>query len=171
MWRSKKFIIIGIVAVVVLAGILGGYAVASANDEDSTQPQIERANLMDKVAEIYEKNTGTAIDSQALQNAFDEARDAVMTDARDQYLQNLVDEGKITQEQSDQYKAWLESRPAVMGDEFKQWLESRPDIPGLFGEGGFGGMMPFGDGPRVNGKMGGGFGDRFRNCLPDSTDS
>ena len=170
MWRSKKFLLIGLISVVVLAGTLGGFALASADDEDSNQPQIEKVNIIDKVAEIYEKNTGTAIDSQELQKAFEEARDVVMTDALDQYLQSLVDEGKITQEQLDQFKAWLDARPSFPTEEFKQWLESRPELPELFGHGRLGGMMPFGDGPRGFGKMGEGFGSRFRACLPDSTD-
>ncbi|OGO02045.1 MAG: hypothetical protein A2Y90_05595 [Chloroflexi bacterium RBG_13_52_12] len=170
MWRSKKFLLIGLISVVVVAGTLGGFAIASADDEDSNQPQVERVNVMDKVAEIYEKNTGTAIDPQELQKAFDEARDGIMTDTRDHFLQNLVDEGTITQEQADQYKAWLDARPSFPTGDFKQWLESRPEIPELFGHDRLGGMMPFGGGPRVFEKMGERFGLKFRACLPDSTD-
>ena len=35
---------------------------------------------------------------------------------------------------TDEFKEWLESKPALPTDEFKEWLESRPDIPGLFQE-------------------------------------
>ncbi len=37
MWRSKKFIIIAILTVVVLGAILGGYAIAQANDQNNSQ--------------------------------------------------------------------------------------------------------------------------------------
>jgi hypothetical protein len=149
MHLKKKFLIIGVLCVVVLAGVLGGFAIASANDGDAAN-----TTLMDKVAEIYQQNTGTAIDAQALQKAFTEAGAALKTDAMNQFLQKLVDEGKITQEQADAWKAWVDARPAnALTDEFKTWMESRPDISGLFGSGnsglgksapGKGGMMPFG---------------------------
>jgi hypothetical protein len=129
MHLKKKFIIIGVLCVVVLAGVLGGFAIASANDGDSV-----RANLFDKIAEIYQKNTGNAIDAQALQKAFTEAGSAARTEACSNFIQKLVDNGKITQEQADALKAWLAARPAnALTDEFKTWVQSRPDIPGLFG--------------------------------------
>jgi hypothetical protein len=167
---SKKLLIIGGLCVVVLAGTLGGFAIAAADDENSansTEPQFNQANLMEKVAETYEKNTGTAIDSAALQKAFEEAGAAIRTDARDQFLQKLVDDGKITQEQADSWKAWLDARPSnVFSDEFKTWMKSRPDIPGMFGDNKPGNMMPFGGIHRGFGKMGGGFGEGLRDCLP-----
>jgi hypothetical protein len=143
MHLKKKFLIIGVLSVVVLAAVLGGFAIASANDSGSAQ-----IALMDKVAEIYQKNTGTAIDAEALQKAFTEAGTAVRTEACNQFLQKLVDEGKITQEQADAWKAWMDARPSsALTDEFKTWMESRPDIPGIFGPGNSGPgnsrMMPF----------------------------
>ena len=166
MWRSKKFIFTVLLTVVVLGGILGGFAVAHADDEDTNQPQPTGVNLLDKVAEIYQRNTGTAIDSQELQKAFNEARTEIATDARDQFFQKLVDEGKITQEQLDAYNKWLDSRPQFPTDEYKQWLESRPDIPYLFGNSEQRGMMPFGGGHRGFDK---GFGGGFRGwCTPEA---
>jgi hypothetical protein len=167
MWRSKKFIIIAVLTVVVLGGTLGGVAIASANDDDT--PRSKTAALMDKVAEIYEKNTGTPIDSGELQKAFTEARDEIATQAREQFRQKLIDEGKVTQEQldeleqwlksrpdfpTDEFKQWMESRPDFPTEEFKQWMESRPDIQLPFGPGNQGGERPSGDMHR-------GFGDRF----------
>jgi hypothetical protein len=166
MWRSKKFIFTALLTVVVLGGILGGFAVARADDEDTSQPQQGDVNLLDKVAEIYEKNTGVAIDSQELQKAFTEASDRMMTEARDQFLQKLVDEGKITQEQLDEYNKWLESRPAFPTDEYKEWMESRPDIQLPFGPGNRDGEKPFGGMSRGFDK---GFGGGFRGwCAPEA---
>jgi len=171
---SKKFLLIGILCVVLVAGTLGGFAIASADDEESTdtaRPGINQTELMEKVAEIYERNTGTAIDPEELQNAFNEARTQVMTDAHDEFLQSLVDEGKITQEQADEWKAWLDARPDTFSDEFKEWLESRPDIPELSGSGRFGGFMPLGEGRHGSWKiMGEGHCFSFGGYSPDSTE-
>jgi hypothetical protein len=167
MWRNKKIILIEILTVVVLAATLGGIAVAQANDDNSTKALANSTNLWEKIAEIYQQNTGTAIDAQELQKAFDQAKTEIATDARDGFLQKLVDAGKITQEQADQFKAWLDSRPNFLTDEFKQWMESRPNIPNLFGSDNCTGVKPFGGMHRGMGKMGGGFGFNFRNRFAD----
>jgi hypothetical protein len=112
MWRSKKFIIVALLAAVVLAGSTTGVVLAQTGDEDNS-PQAQKEALLERVCEIYEDNTGTAIDVQALQDAFAQAQSEMRDEALNNYLQNLVDQGKITQEQADQYKAWLESRPDV----------------------------------------------------------
>ncbi len=127
MWRSKKFIIIAVLTVVILGGTLGVIAIAYASSDDT--PQSRTTTLLDKVAEIYEKNTGTPIDAAELQKAFTEARDDIATQAREQARQKLIDEGKITQEQLDELDKWLESRPNFPTEDFKQWFESRPDFP------------------------------------------
>jgi len=54
MWRSKKFIFTALLTVVVLGGILGGYAAAYADDEDTGQPQTGYTGLLGRIAEIYD---------------------------------------------------------------------------------------------------------------------
>ncbi len=166
---SKKFFLIGTLCVVLVAATLGGFAIASADDEDAAPPRITQTNIMEKVAEIYEQNTGTAIDPDELQKAFDEARDATMTETRDDFLQRLVDDGKITQEQADAWKAWMDARPDPFSDDFKAWLESRPDIPELFGPRDSG-MMPFGGEHRGFSDEGGIKKFEFRHCPPDNSE-
>jgi len=169
MWRSKKFIFTALLTVVVLGGILGGFAVAHADDEDTSQLQISGASFLDRVAEIYEKNTGVAIDSQELQKAFSEARDELGIEARDRLHQRLIEEGMITQEQLDEFEQWLESRPDFPTDEFKEWLESRPNITLPFGPGNDEGRKHFGGMFRSFRGFGRGFGDGFRGwCAPDA---
>jgi len=112
MWRSKKFLLVTVLAVVVLLGSIGGVALAQTGT-DNSQPVAQHQALLDKVCAIYEQNTGTAINSAELQKAFDQARTEMKNEALDNYLKGLVDGGKITQEQADQYKAWLESKPDV----------------------------------------------------------
>jgi hypothetical protein len=143
MWRSKKFIIIAVLAAVALVGSIGGVALAQTGTGDDSQPAAQHQALLDKVCAIYEQNTGVAIKSEELQKAFDQARSEMQDEALNSYLQGLVDEGKITQEQADQYKAWLESKPEVD-------VPLAPGCPGLGMPRGFGGPggFPGGDVPQ-----------------------
>jgi hypothetical protein len=168
MWRSKKFIIIAVLAVLVLGGTLGGVAIAQADDQNANTTPTATANVttfLDKVAEIYKNNTGVTIDPQQLQQAITEARQAIRGEALDNYLKKLVADGKITQEQADQFKAWWDARPSL--DEFNSWLESRPDIPGLFGGDNGMGMGPFGGMHGSLGQFKMGFRAGLR-CAPNS---
>lgn len=153
----KKFIIIGIMCIVVIAGTLGGFAlVGAANDSaNTTQTSTALTTLMDKVASIYQQNTGTAIDPAQLQKAFEAAGTAIRADKLDQYLQKLVTDGKITQTQADAWKAWWNSRPTTaLSDEMKTWMQAQPDIPGLSGiMGGRGGCFGSGNGQTKVGPM------------------
>lgn len=151
MWRNKKLIIIEVLVVVMLVATLGVVAVARADDETPNQEQDNITSLIEEVAEIYEANTGTTIDAQELQNAFVQARNQHMTAIRYQCLDKLVEQGKITQEQADELKAWLEAKPNIFTEEFQQWLESRPDIMGMFGRNNCG-IMFFGG--RHQGRVG-----------------
>jgi len=140
-----------------VTGLLVG--TVSADDENGESP---RDTLMARVAELLN------IDQDDLEDAFTQAleeqreqRQEEMQAARDARMQELIDQGVITQEQADEWNEWLESRPAV-GDELREWLEARPDMGDEFplreglrgmrpggmmrggGIGGFGGMAGFG---------------------------
>jgi len=134
MWRRKKFIIPVLVAVAIIAGSLGGTVLADES-EDVSQPGTVLGTLWDRACEIYEENTGNAINTEALKDAIRQAKEERQAEALQNRLQNLVEEGRITQQQA---------------DEFQQWYEARPDVPigpGLRGHGGFrgmGGMRGFG---------------------------
>ena len=75
MWRSKKFIVVALLAVVVLVGSTAGIVLAQENGDDS-QPK----TLLARVAEIL------SIDQQKLEDAFIQAQ----SDMRDEALQKLV---------------------------------------------------------------------------------
>ncbi len=160
MWKKKKFIIIAAVVAVVLAGSIAGVALAQTGDTttsvstNTTQPK----TLVARVAQIL------GIDQQTLQNAVTQAKKDMQNEQIDTYLNNLVANGKITQEQAAQYKTWWQSRPDTtqlqnqIQEQLKQWLQSRPStdnstLPGLKG-------LLGGRGPRGmmrGGMMGGGF--------------
>jgi len=148
MWRRKKFIVIAVLVAVMLAGSIGGVLLA-ADDEDDSQPEARCGALWDKVSEIYEQKTGVALDQEALKDAFAQAQSEMRTEALDSYLQNLVDQGKITEEEADQFKAWLQAKPDMepfrqqlrewqqakpeITPEMEEWQQSRPDVPVRFG--------------------------------------
>jgi hypothetical protein len=101
MWKNKKFLVISaIVAVVLIIGI-AGVALAQTNDSSITQGKSFAA----RVAVIL------GIDQQKVEDAFTQAQKDVINEAMDARLKALVDSGKITQEQADQYQQWWQSRP------------------------------------------------------------
>ena len=169
MWRSKKFIIIALMVVIVVAGSIGGVALAQSDDEEAAPPKARGEDLLEKVCDIYnDANPEAPIDCVALKEAFDQARDQMMTEAREQFRQRLIEEGKITEEQLNELEKWLESRPDFPSDEFKEWMEARPDVPFAFGPGDRGGFKAFGEGHRGPGKFGGGFPGFGGPCRPDT---
>jgi ABC-type glycerol-3-phosphate transport system substrate-binding protein len=158
MKRIKKLVIIGVIAIVVLGGILGGVAIASADEPTTTTTEATAIadinTLAEKVAAAYEANTGVAIDAQELVKAFEQVRQDVRSEALDNYLDKLVQDGKITAEQAQQ---------------FKDWIDARPDVP--IGPGANGGCSGrFGGGFR--GMMRGGFGGMMHGWFaPDTTNT
>jgi hypothetical protein len=109
--RSKKFIMVTTLAAVVLVGSITG-AVLAQNDDDS-QPEARHGALLKRVCLIYEDNTGVAIDSEALKDAFAQARSEMLDEVLQNRLQSLVDEGTITQDEADQWTEWWQSKPDV----------------------------------------------------------
>jgi hypothetical protein len=169
MRKHKKALFIALAAVLVLGATLGTVAFAQADDQATNQTSSN--TLMEKVATIYQQNTGTNIDPTELQKAFEQAQKDIANDRLDAYLQKLVDAGKITAQQKQDYETWLNSRPTQsLTDEYKQWLQSAPqNIPGLTSKGDIGPgagtrlpAMPRGFNPM--GKM-------FRGwCAPDKAE-
>jgi hypothetical protein len=144
MWSTKKFIIILVAAAALAAVSVGGVVLAQGNgDEDATQPGARQAALLERVCEVYEENTGTAIDAEELQNAFAEVRSEILDDAIEARLAEMVENGVIDQAQADELQGWWESRP-----------EGLQFCPGLGGHGmqrGFGGPGGFGPPPLPEG--------------------
>ena len=64
MWRSKKFIIITVTVAAMVIGSIAGVALAQTENEAPCQPGDRQGAMLDRVCEIYEDNTGNAIDPQ-----------------------------------------------------------------------------------------------------------
>ena len=76
------------------------------------------------LARVAEK---LGVDLEVLQGYFAEAR----TEMRDEAIQKLIDEGRITQEEVDQYQEWLEAKPDMepFREQLREWGQNRPEIP------------------------------------------
>lgn len=124
---SKKWLAIGgVVLALVIAASIGGIAVmadnsgstASATTTTTTTPPTTTTSaeqtFLDKVAAIYQQNTGTALNETALQNAITQARTEMHTAALQTRLQDMVSAGTLTQDQANQILSWWESMPSVL---------------------------------------------------------
>jgi hypothetical protein len=134
----KIALITGLVAVM-LATSLPCVALA----QESEVPQRQGA-LTSRVAEIL------GVDQQKLDDAVNQAKGELPKETPDARLQELVANGTLTQQQADEIKAWMESKPSDIPnvppaelkklldegkitqaqiDAFKSWIKARPDIP------------------------------------------
>ena len=113
MWRSKKLIAIVVAAVVVIGGLVGGIVAADTGNENDCSPGAQHGAMLDRVCAIYQENTGTTIDPQALQAAFAQSSSEMRAEALQSRLQKLVDEGQMSQGEADQYLEWWQSKPDV----------------------------------------------------------
>jgi outer membrane murein-binding lipoprotein Lpp len=110
MLLNKKLIIIAVSAAVLLVGSIAGVVLAVGNG-DENQAKAQGEDLLAKVCTIYQQKTGVAIDETALKDAFARAGSEMQTEREQARLQDLVTQGKITQDQADQYLKWWQSRP------------------------------------------------------------
>jgi hypothetical protein len=131
MWRSKKFILLAILAALILVGSIAGVVYAQDDGEEDTSP---KAVLLEKVADKL------GIDSQQLEDAFTEAIAEMRDEAQLRWLEKAVEEGLITEDEAAALSEWWAARPNVD-----------------FGLGGLGQRGPLGFG-RFRMRGGGGFG-------------
>jgi len=113
MWRGKKVMVIALAALLLVGSSVGVVLAADNGDEAMSPPEAQHWALLDRVCEIYEENTGTTVDQQALQDAFAQARSEIQAEAMQNRLANLVEQGRITQDEADQYLEWWQARPDV----------------------------------------------------------
>ena len=113
---SKRFVIVtALVGVLVVGGITGVVVLADEGDTtDATeQTQARGEAFLEKLCQIYEEQTGVTLDQEALKDAAVQARDEMRGEALQAYLDRLVEEGTLTQEEADEYLDWWQSKPDV----------------------------------------------------------
>jgi hypothetical protein len=133
MLRKRKWMILIILAavLVIVGGVLGGVAYAQSNSSSNTPVKNPGKDLADRVAAILN------LDPATVESAFAQAEKDMQNDAVKNYLDKLVQAGKMSQEDADAYLQWWQSRPQT-----SQGLRSLPGIGGRgFGfKGGFHGF-------------------------------
>lgn len=111
MWKSKKLILVLVLAALLVAG--GTTGAVLAVDGDGTQAATQKQTMLDRLAAIYEEKTGVAIDPEELKAALAQAKSEIQDQAVEKLLQNLADKGKITQDEANQLVAWWLTKPDV----------------------------------------------------------
>ena len=128
MSRRKGFVLIGLLVAVVLVGSLAGLALAQTGNDSAGSGK----TLLARVAAIL------GIDQQNVEDAFVQAQKDMQKEALDSYLKNLVDQGKITQQQADQYNSWWQARPdTLLPGPFERGFGLRGFRGGMMRGGGF----------------------------------
>ena len=132
MKKRKWFIPVVVVSVLLIGGIVGGVVVAADDSSNNSESQTSGRfqELLDRACAIYEEETGVTIDSEQMKDALKQALEEMRDEALENRLQNLVDEGKITDEEASQLLEWWQSRPDV-----------ELPLPGFGGPGPGGGIM------------------------------
>ncbi|MDD5510027.1 MAG: hypothetical protein PHI12_04375 [Dehalococcoidales bacterium] len=102
-WRKKKFVI-PLVTAVALTGILAGSVFAQEEEEVNPQPG---GTLIERLAEKL------GIEQSELEAAFAEVRSEMMDDALNNRLEKLIEQGRLTQQEADQFKEWWQARPEM----------------------------------------------------------
>jgi len=126
MWRSKKLIIVVVLAAVVLVGSIGRVVLANG---DENQPKAQFGEFIDKACDIYDENVEPDIDRDALQAAIAQAQSEMQAAAMEARLAKMVENGVIDETQAQELQEWWESRPDI------SILAAGPLAPGFPGHG------------------------------------
>ncbi len=104
MRKKRKFIIITVTAATVAALMLSGAVFA---DEPLDTPPNPIESVISRVADKL------GIDQEELEIAFQEAVQEERAERMDNHLDRLVENGKITEEEAEQYQEWWQDKPDV----------------------------------------------------------
>jgi hypothetical protein len=104
---KKTKILIGVLAAVVLLAVVGTVTVMAATD-NQTVPKTLQSRIAAKLG----------ISDDQLKNAIGQAQADQRTEALGQYLDKAVQNGKLSQDEANQIKAWWQNRPAALDKVF-----------------------------------------------------
>ena len=115
--RKRKWFIPVVLSIVIIGGIAGGVMVAaddsSSNFDQQSQLSDRHQALLDRACAIYEERMGVPINSEQLKDALGQAQGELRDEALEGRLQNLVEDGRMTEEEADNYLEWWQSRPDI----------------------------------------------------------
>ncbi len=131
---SRRWIVGLLMVGVVVLGVTGGTVLAQGEGEDGESPVKSFAS---RVAAIL------GLDVDKVEDAFTQARGEMQDEALQARLDDMVESGRMTQEQAHEYKDWFQARP----ESFAPGLQGLRDLKSRRG------MTPRG---RMKGGMWGG---------------
>jgi hypothetical protein len=99
----KKRLLLPVAATMIVISIFTGGVVMAQENGDGETPVIE--SFASRVAAIL------GLDEAQVQDAMDQARREMQDEALKSKLDSLVEQGRLTQEQADEYWQWYQSRP------------------------------------------------------------
>ncbi len=100
MWK-KRWIVVPVTLVALALGVTGGVALA----QEATEGDSPLQSLASRVATIL------GLDEQQVADALEQASREMRDEAVQNKLNSLVESGRITQEQADEYLQWYQERP------------------------------------------------------------
>ncbi|MFC2014076.1 hypothetical protein ACFLU8_04285 [Chloroflexota bacterium] len=103
MSKRMKVLVAMLAAVFVLA--IGSTAFVMAQEKPTPAPEAGVKGLLTRIAGILN------IPEEDLSNAFKQAQEEMRQEALQRFIDKAIDEGRITQEEADEYLEWWEQRP------------------------------------------------------------
>ena len=100
---KKRWLVATVVVAVMAIGVTGGAALAQEQGDPEAKSPLQ--SLASRVASIL------GLDEQVVKDALDQARRELHDEAVERKLAQLVEKGRLTQEQADEYLQWYRSRP------------------------------------------------------------
>ncbi len=158
---GRRWVLAGVLTMVVALGVFGGTVLARQARSGPSADSITAgptghagtgpADILERTAEKL------GIDAEELKAAEGEARTELRQEAADArleaYLDRLVENGTLTEEEAEEYRMWYETRPSFLpGSGFGGTFFFRS-----FGDGGFEQLDTLFDGPRLRRFRSGGF--------------
>ena len=97
----KRWLLITTAILVLVVSVTGGVVLAHGGGSSDGS----LTSFVSRVASIL------GVDETEVQDAFDQASKEIRDEALQKKLDSLVESGRLTQEQADEYKSWLDARP------------------------------------------------------------
>ncbi len=109
---KRRWLLVSAATAALALLVVGGVVFAASNSDDGgtggTEQQTQKDKFTDRVAEILGKDPAEV--KSAVQQARKEQQEQAMSD----YLDKLVQNGRITQDEANQIKQWLAQRPQAL---------------------------------------------------------
>ena len=98
----KRWFVVALATAALVVGVAGGTVLANEGETSDDSPV---KNLVSRVASIL------GLEESQVQDAFDRATTEMQDEALQSRLDQMVADGRLTQEQADEQRDWYQSRP------------------------------------------------------------